>query len=573
MSEDTAEMPSVTGATDLLKGLVPVTKAGIVGPMGPSRLAGVVSAWYQWDFTAGGLLAVAARRDGDRIAVIDDRGPISYRQLDGDAHALAAALHGRGLRERGRIGILARNHRGFLIAMGASARLGTDLVLLNTGASTTQLAEVLAEQKIDWLLVDSEFTPLLTDTAPMVAVFADAEPAERRDGADAEPAERRDGADAEAADVSADSDRVQFEDLLADGRRSTAPLARRPRRGRIVVLTSGTTGTPKGANRPEPRSWMPASALLSRLPLRSAETTVVASPIFHTWGLAAAQVGLALRSTMLLTRRFDPAGTVAQIAAHRATALWVVPTMLQRITDLPAGDRDVDLSTLRVIAASGSAIPTGVVHKTFEVFGSVLYNFYGSTEVSWASIAQPHELRGHPTTAGRPPLGTVVRILDDRGHEVPHGTVGRVFVGNGMLFEGYTRNGSEKEISGGLMSTGDLGHFDPTGLLFLDGRSDDMIVSGGENVYPREVENLLSELPGVLENAVVGIDDPEFGARLAAYVVRTDDPDGAGLTEDGIKSHVKAHLARHCVPREVAFLDELPRNPAGKVVPRLLPKA
>ena len=140
-------MPSVTGATDLIKGLVPITQAGIVGPMGPSRLAGVVSAWYQWDFTAGGLLAVAARRDGDRIAVIDDRGPISYRQLNADAHALAAALHERGLRERGRIGILARNHRGFLIAMGASARLGTDLVLLNTGASTTQLAEVLAEQR------------------------------------------------------------------------------------------------------------------------------------------------------------------------------------------------------------------------------------------------------------------------------------------------------------------------------------------------------------------------------------------------------------------------------------------
>ncbi|MFC7450907.1 AMP-binding protein [Rhodococcus daqingensis] len=582
--EDTDEMPSVSGATDLLKGLVPVTKAGIVGPMGPGRLAGVVSAWYQWDFTAGGLLAVAARRDGDRIAVVDDRGPVSYRQLNADARALATALRERGLRERGRIGILARNHRGFLIAMGASARLGTDLVLLNTGASTTQLAEVLAEQKIDWLLVDSEFTPLLTDTAPRVAVFADAEPAERPKNADAEPAERPKNADAEPAErpKNADAepaerpgtaDRVGVEDLLASGRRSTASLPRRPRRGRIVVLTSGTTGTPKGATRPEPRSWMPASALLSRLPLRSAETTVVASPIFHTWGLAAAQVGLALRSTMVLARRFDPSATVAQIGEHRATALWVVPTMLQRITDLPPGDRDVDLSTLRVIAASGSAIPTGVVHKTFEVFGSVLYNFYGSTEVSWASIAQPHELRAHPTTAGRPPLGTVVRVLDDHGAPVPHGTVGRVFVGNGMLFEGYTRSGSEKEVSGGLMSTGDLGHFDPSGLLFLDGRSDDMIVSGGENVYPREVENLLSELPGVLENAVVGIDDPEFGARLAAYVVRTDDPAGAGLTEDGIKSHVKAHLARHCVPREVAFLDELPRNPTGKVVPRLLPKA
>ena len=331
-----------------------------------------------------------------------------------------------------------------------------------------------------------------------------------------------------------------------------------------MVLTSGTTGTPKGANRPEPRSWMPASALLSRLPLRSAETTVVASPIFHTWGLAAAQVGLALRSTMVLARRFDPAGTVALIAEHRATALWVVPTMLQRITDLPAAERDVDLSTLRVIAASGSAIPTGVVHQTFEVFGSVLYNFYGSTEVSWASIAQPHELRTRPTTAGRPPLGTVVKILDDRGHEVPQGTVGRVFVGNGMLFEGYTRSGSEKEISDGLMSTGDLGHFDPSGLLFLDGRSDDMIVSGGENVYPREVENLLSVLPGVLENAVLGVEDPEFGARLAAYVVRSGDADGGASRRTASVSHVKAHLARLLRPAQGRVPRRTPPQPGGQ---------
>ncbi|MFC9790237.1 AMP-binding protein [Rhodococcus sp. NPDC127528] len=546
-------MPSLAGATDLLKGLVPITRAGIVGPIGPSALTGVVSAWYQWDFTAGGLLAVAARRDGNRIAVVDDLGSVSYRQLDADAHALAVALHDRGLRERGRIGILARNHRGFLVAMGASSRLGTDLVLLNTGASDAQLAEVVVEQRLDWLLVDPEFTALIPDGTLRVAVFEDPDHA----------CDAASGAEGWA----------RFDGLVEDGRTGGAgALARRPRRGRIIVLTSGTTGTPKGASRPEPRSWMPASAVLSRLPLRSAETTVVASPIFHTWGLAATQIGLALRSTMVLTRRFDPAATVASVAEHRASALWVVPTMLQRITDLPPGERNADLTSLRVIAASGSAIPTGVVHKTLDLFGSVLYNFYGSTEVSWASIAQPAELAQHPTTAGRPPLGTVVRILGEDGSPVPDGEVGHVFVGNGMLFDGYTRSGSEKQVRDGLMSTGDLGHFNEDGLLFLDGRSDDMIVSGGENVYPREVENLLSELPGVLENAVVGIEDPEFGARLAAYVVRTDDPDGADLTVDGVRAHVKTHLARFCVPREVVFLDALPRNPTGKVVPRLLPK-
>ncbi|MFF0814495.1 AMP-binding protein [Rhodococcus sp. NPDC003318] len=542
-------MPRLSGATDLIKGLIPITKAGIVGPIGPSTLAGVVSAWYQWDFTAGGLLAVAARRDGDRIAVIDDHGPVTYRQLDDDAEALAIALHDRGLRERGRIGVLARNHRGFLIAMGASSRLGTDLVLLNTGASATQFADIVTEQKLDWLLVDPEFTPLIPDSDLRVAVFDDPDCAE--DG------------NAEGW--------ARFEGLLEDGRGVGAlVLPARPRRGRLVVLTSGTTGTPKGASRPEPRSWMPASAVLSRLPLRSRCTTVLVSPIFHTWGLAGIQIALALRSTIVLTRRFDPAETVNAVARHGADVLWVVPTMLQRITDLPKDRRDVDLSALRVIAASGSAIPTGVVHKTFDVFGPVLYNFYGSTEVSWASIAQPEELLRHPNTAGRPPLGTVVRILDDTGTEVPAGTVGRVFVGNGMLFEGYTRGSEEKEFVDGLMATGDVGHFDDEGLLFLDGRSDDMIVSGGENVYPREVENVLSELPGILEAAVLGVDDDEFGARLAAYVVRTDGADGAALTEDGIRAHVKAHLTRFCVPRDVTFLDELPRNATGKVVPREL---
>ncbi|MFD4469451.1 AMP-binding protein [Rhodococcus sp. NPDC058505] len=544
-------MPRLSGATDLIRGLVPITKAGIVGPIGPGALTGVVSAWYQWDFTAGGLLAVAARRAGERIAVIDDRGPVTYRQLDADAEALALALHDRGLRERGRIGVLARNHRGFVIAMGASARLGTDLVLLNTGASAAQLGEIAAEQKLDWLLVDPEFTPLIPDSTLRVAVFED--PTDPGDGAN-----RAQGW-------------ARFEGLLEDGRDSNGlALPRRPRRGRLIVLTSGTTGTPKGASRPEPRSWMPASAVLSRLPLRSHGITVLASPIFHTWGLAGTQLALALRSTLVLTGRFDPAATVESVARHRADALWVVPTMLQRITDLPADRLDVDLESLRIIAASGSAIPTGVVHRTFDVFGSVLYNFYGSTEVSWASIARPDELRQHPTTAGRPPLGTVVKILDDDGAEVPTLTVGRVFVGNGMLFEGYTRAGSEKEIVDGMMATGDVGHFDGDGLLFLDGRSDDMIVSGGENVYPREVENLLSELPGVLEVAVLGVDDAEFVSRLAAFVVRAGDAEGTALTVDGIRDHVRSHLARHCVPRDVTFLDELPRNATGKVVPRLL---
>jgi fatty-acyl-CoA synthase len=221
-----------------------------------------------------------------------------------------------------------------------------------------------------------------------------------------------------------------------------------------------------------------------------------------------------------------------------------------------------DLSSLRVIAASGSALPGELAVKVMDAFGDVLYNLYGSTEVAWATIATPADLREAPGTAGRPPRGTVVKLFDEDGNEVPEGETGRIFVGNEMLFEGYT-GGGKKDLIDGLMSSGDVGHFDEGGRLFIDGRDDEMIVSGGENVFPREVEDLLSDLDGVEEVAVLGVDDEKFGQRLAAFVVLGD---GKQLTEDDVKAHVKKNLASYKVPRDVEFLDELPRNATGKVL-------
>jgi fatty-acyl-CoA synthase len=201
-----------------------------------------------------------------------------------------------------------------------------------------------------------------------------------------------------------------------------------------------------------------------------------------------------------------------------------------------------------------------------DVFGDVVYNLYGSTEVAWATIATPEDLRAAPGTAGRPPLGTVVKLLDGDGHEVKPGDGGRIFVANELVFEGYTGGGS-KEIVGGLMSTGDVGHFDAGGRLFVDGRDDEMIVSGGENVFPREVEDLLADHEQVEEAAVIGVDDDEFGQRLKAFVVPRN---GAALSADMVKGYVKENLARYKVPREVVFLEELPRNATGKVLKREL---
>jgi fatty-acyl-CoA synthase len=334
-----------------------------------------------------------------------------------------------------------------------------------------------------------------------------------------------------------------------------------------VILTSGTTGTPKGATRKQPDSFEPAAALFSKIPLRARETTMIAAPMFHSWGFAHFTLGLPLSSTLVLQRRFDPEETLRAVSQHAASALVLVPVMLQRILEL--GERVIaryDISSLRVIALSGSALPGELATRAMDVFGDVLYNLYGSTEVAWATIATPEDLRAAPGTAGRPPLGTVVKLLDADGREVGPGETGRIFVGNEMVFEGYTGGGG-KEIVRGLMSTGDVGRFDDAGRLFVEGRDDEMIVSGGENVFPREVEDLLADHEQIEEAAVIGVEDAEFGQRLRAFVVLHE---GSELSEADVQAYVRSNLARFKVPRDVIFVSELPRNATGKVLKREL---
>ena len=269
----------------------------------------------------------------------------------------------------------------------------------------------------------------------------------------------------------------------------------------------------------------------------------------------------------MLRRRFDPEATLEAVERHRATALVVVPVMLQRILELPAETRRrYDTSSLRVVAASGSALPGELAVRFMDEFGDVLYNLYGSTEVAWATIATPAELRRSPGTAGTAPRGTTVVILDETGQALGPGESGRIFVANEVLFEGYTGGGG-KEMIDGLMSTGDVGHLDEAGRLFVEGRDDEMIVSGGENVFPSEVEHLLARHEAVSEAAVVGVVDSKFGQRLKAFVVREP---GTELTADEVRDYVKSNLARFKVPREVEFIERLPRNATGKVMKREL---
>jgi fatty-acyl-CoA synthase len=278
-------------------------------------------------------------------------------------------------------------------------------------------------------------------------------------------------------------------------------------------------------------------------------------------------VAIGLGSTLVVRRRFDPEDTVESMARHRATALVVVPVMLRRILDLgedKIGQRD--LSELRIVFVSGSALGSDLAQRGPKLLGPVIYNLYGSTEVAYATIATPEDLEADPSSVGKVVRGSVVKIFGEDGEEVAPGESGRIFVGNISQFEGYTGGGS-KEMRSGLMASGDVGHFDDAGRLHIDGRDDEMIVSGGENVFPAEVEELLSGHETIKEAAVLGVEDEKFGQRLRAFVVVHD---GTELSEDEIKDYVKENLANYKVPREVVFVDELPRNPTGKVLKREL---
>lgn len=333
------------------------------------------------------------------------------------------------------------------------------------------------------------------------------------------------------------------------------------------MLSSGTMGRPRGARRPPRPGLWPLASMSSRIPLRSRQTMIVEAPLFHMWGYAALQMAWALHAPVVLHRRFDPERTLAAVAEHPDAVLFAVPVMLQRILDLPAEARARhDASTLRIVAVSGSALPGDLAVRFMDAFGDRLYNVYGSTETSWVSIATPRDLRLDPRTAGRPPAGTSLSILDPDGRPVPRGEIGDIHAANELLFEGYT-GGEPLPVRDGLLATGDLGRVDRRGLLFVAGRADGVIVSGGENVVPRDVEDALLRMPEVHEVAVVGVPDPDWGQRAAAYIVPRP---GARVDPAEVRAHVHAEVARYAVPRDVHLVRSLPRNATGKVLTRRL---
>lgn len=511
----------------------------------PRSVVGALSDGVRWG-ELGMIPALNARRNPHGAAIIDDDGSITFQEFEDAVNAVANGLLAKGVRGGDGVAILARNHRWFLIANYGCARVGARLIMLNSEFSGPQIKDVSEREGAKLIIYDDEYTAAVSAAQPELGKL------------------RALGVNPDSDQPSGSTDETLAQ-LIAHS--SKAPAPKITKQASIIILTSGTTGTPKGANRSTPPTLAPVGGTLSHVPFRAGEVTSLPSPMFHALGYLHASLAMFLGSTLVLRRRFKPATVLEDLEKHKVTAIVVVPVMLSRILDqLEKTSPKPDLSRLRIVFASGSQLGAELATRAMKALGPVIYNMYGSTEVAFATIAGPADLAHNAATVGPVVKGVTVKILDDNGHALPQGEVGRIFVGNFFPFEGYTGGGG-KQIIDGLLSSGDVGYFDERGLLYVSGRDDEMIVSGGENVFPAEVEDLISGHPDVIEATALGVDDQEWGARLRAFVVKKE---GSEVDEDAIKLYVKNHLARYKVPRDVVFIDELPRNPTGKILKREL---
>ncbi|HVA74761.1 MAG TPA: AMP-binding protein [Acidimicrobiales bacterium] len=490
--------------------------------------------------TPAGAYVFGAARFADRPAVIDEKGSLTFAEMDRRVRSLAGSLSRRGVSESDRVAVMCRNHRGFVESVAALSRIGADVILLNTSLAAPQVASVVERERVACLIADAEFLPLM-EGIPLPRVVA-------TDG-------RRDLAVAALTDL--------------DGQ-PTGPVPRPGRPGtHYVLLTSGTTSEPKSASRPVPLTLDPVVGFVDRVPMRVGDTTLIASPMFHALGFGQLSFAWLLSATIVLRPTFDPEAVLKLIARHHIEVLVVVPAMVSQLVELPADVRGrYDTSSLRVAVCSGAALRGDLAVRFMDIYGDVLYNLYGSTEAAFATVARPQDLRAAPGTVGRPLRGVTVRVRDSNSADLPAGVTGRILVGGPLAVQDGKRPSPGADLQ--LMPTGDLGHFDVMGRLHVDSREDDMIISGGENVYPQPIEDILMTHPAITDAAVIGVPDPRYGERVVAFIVPGPGP---RTDSDDIRRYLRQRLPRYMVPRQVVFVDSIPHNGMGKPLHRVLRQA
>lgn len=543
----------VTDLSTFATSIVPLLRSGVV-----IKNTGLKGKWNfvkgiaKYRFTCSRQLWYSAQGEPERVAIIDDFGQITYGEMLDQAEALARYFEKNGLGEDKRIGVMARNSRVIPLLLAAKGFVGADIYLLNVAASPHQLQESIVEHNLDAVFMDDEFGHHLPADWDKCQVYL---------GHVADPA---------APNASNPEWKSIHQIIEAAPSASEVKLKAFPKQGGIVIMSSGTSGTPKGVRHREPLFPLAMNDIIKRIGWREHMMIQQTASQFHSWGWANVNIAIAHRATVILRRVFNPVQAMEDLEKYQATAMITSPIFLKDQLKV-ANEGDYNIADIDFIVSSGNAMHTDLFKGLVEYFGPVVRNFYGSTENSVATIADSHELLAQPNTAGKPVGGVRLRILDEDGKTLGPNQPGRIFCRGIMTMRSYTNPRDKMCIERGLLAIGDKGYVDEEGRLFVLGRADDMIIVGGENVYPRSVEEVLYSMPGIKDLFAHGVKDEETFQRMKVWLVREDSPEGDALTEEAVQKWVGDNLLAPAIPREVVFMDELPRNPTGKVMPRKLP--
>lgn len=537
-----------TGLGTALKSGVVVRGGGVKGK------AKLVESIARYGFTAGRQAWYAAEVAPNRTAIIDDIGERTYAEVRSESLAFARALQRMGLGPGENIAVMARNSRVVVYALVAKGFIGADICLLNPASSSVQLQKTMEELDVKAIVIDEEFADRLPEDYSRANVIIGY----------AEDLQNPQAPNSEWETFQQVIDHAPSE--------SEEKLPKIPKRGFITILSSGTSGTPKAVVHREPPIPTPLADLVTWIPWRAEMMIQQTASMFHSWGWANLNLIFAHRATVVFRRVFDPVQAMEDVDRYKVNGIITSPIFIKEQLKV-AQNGDYDASSIEFIVSSGNAMHEDLLRGLHKQFGPVVCNFYGSTENSVVAIAKREELVENPALAGRPVRGVRVKILDDDGNVLPPNTPGRIYARGTMTMRRYAHTRDQMKIKHGLLEIGDRGYLDEEGRLFVLGRADDMIIVGGENVYPRSVEEVLAPMPGIKDLFAKGVDDEESFKRMAVWIVREDTPEGEALTKESVQEWVRDNLAEHSVPREVTFLDELPRNPTGKVMPAKLPNS
>jgi fatty-acyl-CoA synthase len=526
--------------TGLNRAIGPVTALCMVRDARRKKLRGVIA-----------VVHLQALSDPARPAIVDGDVRLSYGELEGRINRLTHGLRGLGIGPGEPIAALLKNGHEYLELNAAVAAVGGTNVQVGYRLKPPEVAYILENSGAKALLFHGEFAPVVEEALALV-----------KGG-------RLDRAHCIAAGGAPGF--RSYEDFLSVGDPAEPAIVRGGGYGGTMIYTSGTTGRAKGAKRDFRRMGVqPILNFVKQFPLRRDERHLVVCPLYHSAGLFFVSTVLMVGGCTVVVDHFEPEEILRLIEREKVTSSMMVPTMYARLMALPKETlRKYDLSSLRWLMSGAAPLPTELARKVEDTVGPILYNFYGATETGLVTIAKPGEHTARPGTIGRLIEGNQVRLVDGDGREVPDGQVGELYVKNSMMMDGYHGNtqATNDATRDGFISVGDLAYRDSDGYYYIADRKTDMVISGGVNIYPWEIEQRMHEHPAVHDVAVLGVPDPEWGESLVAFVVRTA---GTSPTAEELIEHVKVGLADFKRPRRIFFVDALPRTPTGKVLKREL---